>query len=445
MVNDIVRGADDVRAFAQMEEVLQRIASKGIRPGLERITRLLGLVGDPQNEWPAFHVVGTNGKGSTCAFLASVLNESGYRTAFYSSPHLENPGERLLVKGEQLSGAAWLEAVRKIESIVADDGVLATDPPSYFELVTAAAFMLAREEGAEAGVIEAGLGGRLDATNTLGRTVCSVIASISMDHTDYLGDTLDKIAGEKFAVVKMGVPACFMGDNASLIPQFREECARRGAVPFIASEEVSLDNVSVTEAGCSFDFASPHMRLSGVKTRLTGRYQLSNASLALCALSHVREAFPRITDESILRGMAAASWPGRLEILGGDPLTVLDGGHNRDGVEKLVQSAAELWPGRRIGVVYAAMRDKEYKECLSLLNRLAPSFYATEVPGMARCLPCGELLNAAAAMQWRNEPAAFASPLSAWEAASRENDIVLVCGSLYMIGWIRPLLRGRLS
>lgn len=434
-----------VDGFDAFEQILTRFSSKGVTPGLDRISHLLHLLGDPQDAWPAIHVVGTNGKGSTCAFLDSVLRASGYSLAFYSSPHLESPAERLLIDGKPLESGEWMDALQRVTAALKGEETLASDPPSYFELLTATAFLLAAERQVDVAVVEAGLGGRLDATNLLDRVLCSVVTSISWDHMEFLGGTLEAIAGEKFAVVRPHTPACFMGDNASLIPLFRSVCTERGAVPHVLPEEARLENVSVTPEGCTFDFCSPCLTLKDVRTRLIGRYQLANAALALLALSCAREELPRVTPETIRRGMEDARWPGRLEVLSREPLVALDGGHNRDGVEKLVRSVAELWPGEKMGVVYAAMRDKEYEACLSLLSGLKPALYVTEVPGMARCLSAGELREAAKSFSWRGEPRAFASPLEAVQAALDENDGVLVCGSLYLIGWIRPRLRAWLK
>ena len=194
-----------MRDFNELEEILYGHSDNRIIPGLERISRLLKRLGNPQNSFRSIHIVGTNGKGSTGAFISSVLKSSGYKTAFYSSPHLESPSERLLINGEALSADEWIDAANEtVKAIKTGE-----DLPSYFELLTASAFLLAREKGINAGVIEAGLGGKLDATNTMDNTVCSVIASVSVDHTEYLGPTLEGIAGEKFAVVKRNVPAVF--------------------------------------------------------------------------------------------------------------------------------------------------------------------------------------------------------------------------------------------
>lgn len=436
---------ESASTFDEVEHILSSAASAGIRPGLERAQRLLRRLGHPQDRWPALHVVGTNGKGSTCAFLASCLQACGYRTALYTSPHLESPEERLLIDGEPRSAGAWLDAAQRVTSAVGEDALLAADPPSYFELVTAAAFLLASEGGAEVAVVEAGLGGRLDATNLLGDVLCSVIASISMDHMDFLGDTIEAIAGEKFAVARRGVPACLLGDDASLVPLFRSFCERVGALPFVVSEEADVSDARVDEEGCTFDFRAPGLELPGVRTRMIGRYQLSNAALALSSLSCVMEALPRLSPAGILRGMEDARWPGRMELLSRSPLVALDGAHNLDGMRKLTQSVRELWPDRDLAVVYATMRDKDYMGCLSSLSALRPVLYATTVPGMDRSLPVDELLSASRGYPWNGVPHAFGSPLDAARVAISEHGAVLICGSLYLIGWIRPRLRETLE
>lgn len=422
--------------FDTFEKFLLSHSTNQIIPGLERIEKLLSRLGNPQNSFRAVHIVGTNGKGSTGAFLASVFKESGYKTGFYSSPHLESPGERLLINGEALSPDEWMNAAEiAAQKILPDE-----DLPSYFELLTACAFLLARENNIDVGIIEAGLGGKLDATNTMNNTACSVIASVSIDHTEYLGNSLESIAGEKFAVVRENTPACFSGLDASLVNMFRSVCSERSAIPFVVSELSHAENIVITPEGNSFDFYSPGLELRNVRTGLIGKYQINNAMLALSAISLIRDSFPNITDDSILRGMLNAKWPGRLEIISREPLIVLDGGHNYDGVMKLCMSVKELWPDKNIGVVYAAMRDKNYAGCLELMNHyLNPSLYVTTVPNMARAASPDELMISARKFSWR-DLSAYDNPLEAVKESVHENSLTLVCGSLYMIGYIRPML-----
>ena len=420
-----------MKNFDTLEKLIYSHSDNRIIPGLERISRLLSRMNNPQNSFRSVHIVGTNGKGSTGAFISSILSESGYKTGFYSSPHLESPGERLLVDGQELSAEAWIDSVNFAASHI----LPGEDLPSYFELLTAGAFELARREKIEAGVIEAGLGGKLDATNTMNNTACTVIASISIDHTEYLGTTLEGIAGEKFAVVKENVPAVFSGVDSSLREMFRNICREKKALPFIVSEQARVENVKVTAEGNIFDFCANGLDLKNLRTGLTGDYQVRNAALALSAVSFIRESFPKISEDSIRAGMQKVKWPGRLEIVSRNPLIILDGGHNLDGVKNLCTSIRNLWPERKFAVIYAAMKDKDYAECLKVISEtLKPKFYLTCVPGMARSATPDELMKAAE----KFSPQGFASPYEAIKKAIDDgNDSVLVCGSLYMIGWVK--------
>ena len=436
-------------SFNDVETLITKCASPGIRPGLERIERLLSILGNPQSDYPAIHVVGTNGKGSTCAFLASVFQAAGYKTALYTSPHLESPGERLTIDGCPLSPERWMACAEKAVTAVAQDNALREDPPSYFELVTATAFLLAEEEKIDVAVVEAGMGGRLDATNLLSDVACTGVTSISMDHAEYLGSTVQAIAGEKFAVIRNGVPACYLGDNESLIPLFERFCNDVKTKPFVVSRDAKLSGITIAEDGCVFDYldlSGEGFEMKQVRTRLLGRYQVSNAALALSVLSRVTEKLSRLTKDTIRTGILNARWPGRLEIVSGGegdgPLVVLDGGHNPDGVAKLVESAAEIWGGKRIGIVYATMKDKDYPACIGSLSKLGTAFYATTVPGAERALTTKNVAIAACEAGWRSEVIkSFENPLDAISDASQDNDVVLVCGSLYFIGWVRSRIK----
>lgn len=423
--------------FDTLEEILYSHSNNKIIPGLERIQRLLSRLDNPQDKFQAVHIVGTNGKGSTGAFISSALSAAGYKTGFYSSPHLESPGERLLINGQALGSDKWIRAAQEVVKVIPKDSP--EDLPSYFEILTACAFCLAREKNIEVGVFEAGLGGKLDATNVMSNTICSVIASISFDHMEYLGPTLESIAGEKFAVIKKNIPACFAGVDKSLIPMFKNFCAERNSPGFVLSESTAISNIKISPEGNTFDFDSQDLKLKGVRTKLIGDYQISNAALSLLALSKIKKFLPRLDENSIRLGLSKAAWPGRLEIISREPLIVFDGGHNFDGVKKLCASVKNLWPGKKIGVVYAAMRDKDYEGCLELLNgNLCPAFYAVTVPGMSRALTPAELLSAAKKFSWKNSPEGFESPNEAIQkAVEDQNELILVCGSLYLIGELK--------
>ena len=273
----------------------------------------------------------------------------------------------------------------------------------------------------------------------MSNTVCSVIASISIDHTEYLGPTLEGIAGEKFDVVRRNVPAVFSGVDESLITMFLETCREKGALPFIVSKEAKTENAKITPDGNTFDFYSPELELRDLRTGLIGEYQVRNAALALSAISKIRRVFPKISEASIRKGMLSAKWPGRLEIVSKNPLIILDGGHNLDGVKNLCRSVRELWPERKFAVIYAAMKDKDYAGNLAEINAVInPKLYAACVPEMSRSASPDDLLEAAGKFEWRNSPEGFETPNEAIRKALVDgNDAILICGSLYMIGWVK--------
>ncbi|MCL2767303.1 MAG: bifunctional folylpolyglutamate synthase/dihydrofolate synthase [Synergistaceae bacterium] len=426
-------------SFSGFERLITKLSSPGIRPGLERVERLLKLIGDPQNKFPAIHVVGTNGKGSTAAFLNSILNKSGYKTALYTSPHLISPEERLLICGHPLSENEWLECAAKVAETIKNDSILSNDPPSYFEILTAIAFMLIEKNEVDIAVIEAGLGGRLDATNTLGDVIVSVITSISMDHMEYLGDTLEKIASEKFAVVRDYRKSVYLGDNESLYKNFKGNILMRDAF-------IKVINVSV-EGNC-YDFSWDKYRFSAIKTSLIGEYQIYNSALAIFAVIIASSRFPGINESSIREGLISACWMGRMELIAydsGNKFVLMDGGHNEDGIAKLVKSVNEIFKSSsKIAVVYAAMRDKDLFGCLSHINELNASIYCTEVPGNERSASIQDLDGIAGKFDWR-QISYFKDPMDAINAAKTDNnDLVIVCGSLYFIGYLRPRIMSML-
>jgi len=431
------------RSFDELENVFASLASAGIRPGLERISRLMEKLGYPEKDFPAVHIVGTNGKGSTAAFSDSILREAGYRTALYTSPHLESPDERLLIDGIPLSLGEWTEAAEVVQKALEEDAILRSDPPTFFELITAAAFLLCSRNSVEIAVVEAGLGGRLDATNLLGNVVLTFVTSISMDHMEFLGDTLEKIAGEKFAVMREGVPAFFSGSPAGLVPLFRERARAAGALPHVLPEEVRTEDVSVSVKGTAFSLLCGGGRYP-IRTPLHGSYQVENCSLAAAGMLVLSERFPLITGEAVLRGTGNARWPGRFEILRADPPLVLDGGHNPGGIMRLVESLRAIYGGKKPTVVFACMKDKDFSAGLSLLLKGAGGLICTSVPGNPRSADPFMLAEAAKSAGWKEDAVEiFPDPLDALKASERKGMGTVCCGSLYFIGCIRPLILSR--
>ena len=444
-------------SFDDLEDFFTRMASPGIRPGLERIARLLTLLGNPEKSFPAIHIVGTNGKGSTAAFTERILRESGYATALYTSPHLESPAERLLLNGTPLSVEEWSSCAFDVEDALKKDPTLRSDPPTFFEIVTATAFLLCGRFGVDVAVVEAGLGGRLDATNLLGDVRLTLITSISMDHMDFLGDTLESIAAEKFAVMRKGMPALFSGTPASLVPLFRSTANENGAIPNITAELCSCEAIRNDSGELAYTYRINHPALQSpigrdgnqtgegavipVSTCLRGMYQIENSALAISGALLLASRFQKITTESIRKGIAAARWPGRFETIHSNPPLVLDGGHNPGGVEKLTESLAVVYGGKKIGVVYGCMKDKAYPECLALLRKVCSRLYCVEVPGNPRSARPELLAETARDSGWSPEEiSVLHDPLEGIRAACLSNDVVVCCGSLYLIGYVKSRL-----
>ena len=418
-------------SFSVFERLITEISSPGIRPGLARVERLLKIMGDPQDQFPAIHVVGTNGKGSTASFLNSILVKSGYKTALYTSPHLMSPEERLLINGNPLCENEWLDCATQVVEIIRNDSFLSDDPPSYFEVLTAVAFKLIERNGVDVAVVEAGLGGRLDATNMLGDVIVSVITSISMDHTEYLGDTIEKIAFEKFSVVRDPKTAVYLGDNESLYKHFQGNILMKDA-------RFKVNSMSIK--GNCYDLAWKEYQFNELKTSLIGEFQIYNSALAVVAAIIATARLPKINESSIREGLNSAVWIGRMELIpydSGNKHILMDGGHNEDGVLKFVESVGKIFGfDSKKAVIYAAMKDKDILNCLSWINKLNSPIYLTEVPENKRSATIKDLEAFAGKFDWVGV-SYFENPLDAINAAMIDNDLIIICGSLYFIGYIR--------
>lgn len=423
--------------FELVESKLAQLASPGIRPGLARLARLLREAGSPQGRFPIVHIVGTNGKGSTAAGIYSVLRASGYKAALYTSPHLVDFSERLVIDGERAAAREWLDAASELEDIVRRTDYFKDNHPTYFEFITAAAIMILARRQPDAAVFEAGMGGRLDASNILTDVALSVVVPIGMDHTDFLGDTLEKIAAEKFAVMRKGTPALFFGDER-LDGQFLDAAARCGAEPHIFRCEYRITGRSYSLDGTRFTLSDA----AGSReyfTPLVGSFQADNAAMAVAASRLLSKRFPRVCEDTIKRGIAETQWQGRMEIVRRSPLVIVDGGHNPHAMKRLSETLAGIFHEGGLSIVLAMMKDKDISGALSLLAPLGAEIYCTEVPGLERSL-------SAAGMRETAERAGlsvagtYGDPLDAIRAATGKGLPVVCCGSLFLVGYVKAHL-----
>jgi dihydrofolate synthase/folylpolyglutamate synthase len=414
--------------------------------GLENITTLSAALGNPHRAAPCAHIAGTNGKGSTAAMLESILRTAGLRTGLYTSPHLERINERIRIGGESISdedfASAWTRVHASIESLMAS-GTLAAHP-TFFECVTAMAFLSFEEHGVDFAVYEVGLGGRLDSTNIVEPEV-AVITSIDFDHENFLGHSIEEIAREKAGIVK---PGAWVASSAER-PEARAVIARRCADVEARLIEVDaawrLEDVRAMPGGCYRAVAaSKNSRKEiALELPLAGRFQLRNALTAVAAARLLAERGFPVADDAMARGVASVRWPGRLERVSERPAVYLDGTHNTEGARELLKFWDENFSGRRIWLVYGAMRDKAVDEIAGLLFPRAEAVILTEArqPRAISAAPLAEM-----AGHHAKKFGVVSDPSEALDRAiemARPEDAVFATGSLYLVGDLRQHALGR--
>ena len=385
--------------------------------GLDRIRALLEALGNPQRACRWIHVAGTNGKGSTSAMIEAGLRAAGIRTGLYISPHLIEPTERIQISGHPVSQQQFAKAFDHVHAMA--EQMLAAGTidmhPTYFETVTAMAFVLFAAEKVHTVVLEVGLGGRLDATNVVTPELC-VITPIDFDHQIFLGDTIEQIAAEKAGILKPGVPAVF----AEQRPEAEAVLRAHAQGPYTLSHDWAITDLAMDARGS-------HFRLRGLRVEcpLAGEHQVENARVAAIALTELGVS---------PAGIAATCWPGRMEHVSERPEIVIDGAHNPAGVRALVNYIQRFYSGsRRIWIVYGALRDKAVAEMASLLFPLADRLILT-APANTRAMPPEDIPAPGALI---THSIAEAIGLL---AGAGPDDVIFITGSLYLVGEARALL-----
>ena len=431
-------GAADPSRRSELDVVLQRLSTlhpKVIDLSLGRIEGLLNTLGNPQRQLgPVVHVAGTNGKGSTIAFLRAMLEAAGYRVHVYTSPHLVRFNERIRVAGQLISDEALLALVDECEAANAGQ------PITFFEITTAVAFLAFARTPADIVLLETGLGGRLDATNVVERPAVTAITRISIDHTQFLGDSLVSIAAEKAGIMKRGV-ACVIADQPSG-PEVMDTLRARGADVGAALLEYGRDwSVKATSRGFGFQDVVRTIELP--RPALIGPHQLINAGTALACLSRLSEF--RVSDAALTTAMSTVEWPGRLQRLTRGPLVEmlpvgwelwLDGGHNDSGGEALAMQAAE-WRDMPLALIVGMLTTKEPGDFLGPLRPFVSSLRSVTIDGEHASRSAEDTAEAARiAGISESQPAESVAAAVASLPSTGNSFRVLICGSLYLAGTI---------
>ena len=384
--------------------------------GNANLEKLLNHLGNPQKKLKFIHIAGTNGKGSTAAMTAEILKKSGFKTGLFTSPYLEVFNERIRINGENITDNDLAEYVTRVKTIMEENNALVSE----FAFITAVSFLYFYEKQCDIVVLEVGMGGKLDATNVIDSSLVSVICKIGLDHTQYLGNTVEEIAKEKCGIMRDGGTAVSYPNND--VRDIIEEYAK--------SKNVSLtfaDTALPTESG--FIYKSKEYPLS-----LKGTYQPQNAAVVLEITSALNKQGFNISDEDISYGLSHTSWAARFEFV--SDRVVIDGGHNIDGIKALKKSLLSL--NRDIVLVIAMMEDKDYKACIREISPVAKAVFATQLD-MPRCLSSEKISDIIGSM---NIPVfANNNPKDALQNALdfSDNSIVCVCGSLYLAGEIKKI------
>jgi dihydrofolate synthase/folylpolyglutamate synthase len=408
----------------------------GIKLGLDTTSQILTNLGSPEKRFKSIHIAGTNGKGSIASYITSILRNAGFKTGLYTSPHLVKFNERFVIDGRQVSDDDVVEAYLAVKQ--ADT---AERQATFFELATAMAFYLFARDGVEWAIIETGMGGRLDATNVLSPELC-VISNLSIEHTEYLGDTIEAIAMEKGGIIKPGVPVVTGVTQKQALGVLTDIAAERQAPLHLLGRDFHTRRDGDKP---SFTYSGMARTISGVTTRLPGRHQLDNAALSMAAVELLfpdqENQTPAISDEVVKKGLSETRWAGRLEKIMADPLVILDGAHNLAAATNLARFFEEELSGRPLTLVLGILDDKAFEPMLKLLLPWAERVIFTRADNKRSIDPA--ILEQTAKSFFSKDITVIETVAGAVNHAiktSSPKDAVCIAGSLYVAGEARKML-----
>ncbi|MEG2725004.1 MAG: folylpolyglutamate synthase/dihydrofolate synthase family protein [Kiritimatiellia bacterium] len=423
-------------------DFLDRLAARrkfGICPGLETMRALCAALGNPEREFAVIHIAGTNGKGSVAAICESALRTMGLPVARYTSPHLVRVNERFVIHGESVDDETLTSALDRVEAICVQTGL----EPTFFEVLTACAWVLFRDAGIRLVVAEVGMGGRWDATNVIESPLVSVITHVALDHCAILGDTIEAIAGEKAGIIKERRPVVIGAMDPRARAVLLKVAAERHAPLHDAAEEIRVTVARRTIHGQTLQCSSATCDYPAALTRLAGSYQVENAATALCALERLNEQGLEIAPKAFSEGMRTVVWQGRCQLIASDPTTFLDGGHNPDALRALREALKSMNLRRNVALVCGFCEDKAVKDALREIAPIVSAAWTVPIAN-GRSLPSSAVAEAARGAGIPTVTA-MASVSEAIEAATewaQENrGTVLICGSLFLVGEVL-ILRG---
>ena len=414
----------------------------GSVPGLKRIQSLCDKLGNPERGLSVIHVAGTNGKGSAVAMLSSILKEAGYRVGTYTSPHLERYNERFIINGDEISDEDFAKEITLMKNTCDALAKEGKDVPTLFEIVTGAAFHYFAEQKVDILVLEVGLGGMYDATNIIPSPLLSLIMSISIDHTDFLGDSIEKIAAEKAGISKKNCPGVVYSQD-EIVYNIMWTKSKEMHAPLYCPANAEVHISSQTLEGTVFSVKTDLLDMSGLALSMLGNYQIRNCVTVLEACAVLQKSGLSLSEDAMRRGLKNARWAGRMEICNKNPLVLLDGAHNADGILQLANSIQAYFNDNKVTLILGVLGDKEYDKMAEYILPYADAVILTE-PHSERKLDVFSLARSISNHKGmiyteKNIEAAYETALSVTPA----DGIILCCGSLYMIGAMRTYILNR--
>ena len=436
---------------------IKNTAKFGSKLGLDRTEKILDLLGNPHKKLKCIHIAGTNGKGSTTAMVARVLMEAGYKVGVYISPFIEEFEERMQINNMNIPKDDLSDIITEVSKSVEKVVELGYSNPTEFEIITCAGFLYFYKSNVDFAVVEVGIGGRLDSTNVI-EPILSVITSISLDHTQILGDTLDKIAYEKAGIIKKGIPVIIFPQQNESEEVIEKVCIERNSklikVPQNSAIYLGKDNLMQNTANLleekkytNRDNIIQKIKIQtsndnyDIELALLGKHQLLNCSVAVHAIEELIVIGVKISKDNILMGLRNVRWPARLEVMNKKPLVVIDGAHNIDGIEKLTESIDMYFNYNKIVLILGILADKQVED---MIKTIVPkvSRVITVTPHSDRAELSGELK--VQVEKYNTNCEAIEDYEEAYKKALNycsEEDLLLVAGSLYMVGDMRRIIR----
>jgi dihydrofolate synthase / folylpolyglutamate synthase len=412
----------------------------GIKPGLSRMEWMLDRLDHPERRIKTIHVGGTNGKGSTVTFLRSILQTAGYRVGTFTSPYFEQFNERISINGQPISDQELVELTNAIKPLADELDHTELGGPTEFEVITAMSlYYFAKMSPVDVVIYEVGLGGRFDSTNVI-HPLLSIITSIGLDHTAILGDTYEQIAFEKAGIIKSGVSVITGVKQPEALDVIRTKALEGKSPMYHLGDEFTTGSRESLERGEEFSFSSMFGQLQNLKTSMIGSYQVDNAACAVMASQVLANYYSfMIEEEHIREGLLQAYWPGRLEVLSENPLVLIDGAHNEEGINALASEINSRFADKKISILFAALKDKKLDKMIATLEEAADQLTFTTFD-FPRAASAEELMEVGSNKGNNNLAVDYQDFLSVKINELNEDEILIVTGSLYFLSEAKPYI-----